>query len=115
MSSIRGFRCRVCGAEVLATAELAESTRRTDWTPRVLCCGQWLRPLEPDQVILPPLTRRRLARCSRCGYKVRLIVHPASPLVCAVCQIELLIFDGTSHQDDHATTSVAQIGDTRPD
>lgn len=111
MASIRGFRCGLCRAEVLASREPASLMGRTDWTPPVLCCGQPLRSLEPDQVLSTMLTRRRVARCPRCGYKVRLVVHPAGSLVCMPCQMEFVVIGGNPDQDDQVTTRVARARD----
>ncbi len=93
MGSVRGFRCQRCCAEVLAADP--ERVGRPGWAPPVLCCGEPLRPLAPDQVLtgilVGALARGRLARCPRCGYRVRLVVHPAGPLVCLICQKEFEI------------------------
>jgi len=92
MSSIRGFRCERCQAEVLATSTRA-GVGRPDWTPLVLCCGRPLRSLEIGQVLSARLPRRRGARCARCGYEVCVIVHPVRALVCAICQAEFVMGD----------------------
>ena len=113
MGSIRGFRCGLCRAEVLATAEPAGLIGRTEWTPPVLCCGQPLRALEPDQVLSTLLTHRRVARCPRCGYKVRLIVHPAGSLVCMLCQTDFVIIGGNPDRDDEAVAAIAPVPDVR--
>ena len=91
MGSIRGFRCEHCHAEVLATASHAAVMGGAEWTPPVLCCSQSLRPLETGQVLSAWLPRRRLARCTRCGFEVCIIVHPVRPLVCAICQAEFAV------------------------
>lgn len=91
MGSIRGFRCRRCQAEVLATSTRAGVVDRTEWTPPVLCCGQPLRPLETGQVLSAKLPRRRTVHCPRCGFEVCIIVHPVRPLVCAICQAEFAV------------------------
>ncbi len=93
MSSIQGFRCGQCRAELLTTSEPA-NLHRSGWTPPVLCCGQPLRPLDTGQVLSIPLVPRRVARCPRCSYKVCLIVQPISPLVCMVCQMDFVILGG---------------------
>ena len=95
MESIRGFRCRVCRAELLAPAELGGFAGRSGGAPPVLCCGQPLRPLETDRNLAGLLTRRHVACCPRCGYKVRVVAHPAGPLVCMVCQTNFVIVGGT--------------------
>jgi hypothetical protein len=100
MGSVRGFRCQVCRAELLATAELGGLASPTGGAPPILCCGQPLRPLEPDQILVGLLTRRHVACCPRCGYKVRVIVHPAGPLVCMVCQTDFVILGRTPHEGD---------------
>ncbi|MBI4198985.1 MAG: hypothetical protein HY535_00730 [Chloroflexi bacterium] len=107
MASIRGFRCAQCRAEVLATAEPAALIGRSAWTPPLLCCGQPLKSLEADQVLSVLPTRRRVARCPRCGYKVRLVVHPAGSLVCMPCQTDFLIIGGNPDQDDQAAEEIA--------
>ncbi len=93
MGSVRGYRCASCRGELLATAEAAMSAGRPNWTPPVLCCGQPLRPLDPDQLLPAMLTRGRMARCPRCGYQVRMIVHPVTPPVCMLCQLEFTLLD----------------------
>jgi DNA-directed RNA polymerase subunit RPC12/RpoP len=93
MGSVRGYRCTSCRGELLATAEPAVSAGRPNWTPPVLCCGQPLRPLDPDQVLPAMLTRGRMARCPRCGYQVRMIVHPVTPPVCMLCQLEFTLME----------------------
>jgi hypothetical protein len=106
MGSIRGFRCRRCQAEVLATSTRAGVVDRTEWTPPVLCCGQPLRPLETGQVLAAKLPRRRIVHCARCGFEVGIIVHPVRPLVCAVCQAE---FVGIEVDAGAAGTGEAQV------
>ncbi len=90
MGSVRAFRCQRCRAEVLTSAEAPGLNGRPDWTPPVLCCGEPLQPLAPDQflagLLVGSLARGRVARCPRCGYQVRLVVHPASTLMCMICQ-----------------------------
>ena len=88
MGSVRGYRCASCRGEVLAASVPGRQTGRPSWTPPVLCCGHALRPLDADQVLPAMLTRGRIARCPRCGYQVRVVVHPVSPLVCMLCQLE---------------------------
>ncbi len=91
MSSLRGFRCQQCRAEVLASGPAA----CTDWTPPILCCGAPLHPLSPDQILaeilLGVLAHGRVARCPRCGYRIRVVVHPARRLVCRSCHTNLTI------------------------
>ena len=106
MRSIRGFRCGVCRAEVLAFRAPAALPPRAEWSPPILCCGQPLRPIEPDQIPLPTGTRGRLARCPRCGSQVHLIVHPAGPLVCMLCQTEFAIGNGHPGLEDPVTRPV---------
>ena len=91
MSSIQGFRCEQCRAELLAPPVTTNLDGRPGWTPPVLCCGRPLRLLDTGQVLSATLLSRRLARCPRCGYQVRLIVQPMSPLVCRVCQTDFVI------------------------
>ncbi len=90
MGSLRGFRCRRCRGELLASAESAGRSGRPEWTPPILCCGESLRPLAPDQILaellVGVLARGRVARCPRCEYQVRLVVHPAGALMCGICQ-----------------------------
>jgi DNA-directed RNA polymerase subunit RPC12/RpoP len=111
MGSVRGFRCDRCHAEILATRGAGVFVGGTEWSAPVLCCGQPLKALEPDQVSSGILTARRAARCPRCGYKVHLVVHPAGPLVCMQCQVELVIVG--RHPDTHhqATAPVAAAPD----
>jgi DNA-directed RNA polymerase subunit RPC12/RpoP len=113
MGSVRGFRCGRCRAEVLAMAAPAGSINRMGWTLPLLCCGQPLLALEPDQVLSTMLTRRRVARCSRCGYKLRLVVHPASSLVCMPCQTDLVMIGRNPDQDDQVTAPVAPAPELR--
>jgi hypothetical protein len=94
MGGLWGFRCDICRAEFLVKPGPGLLSGRTGWSPPVLCCNQPLRRLEVDQALPSTPTRRRLARCARCGYQVSLIVHPAGSLVCAVCQTDFLIVGG---------------------
>jgi hypothetical protein len=94
MGSLCGFRCDTCRAEFLVRPAPGQLSGRTGWSPPVLCCNQPLRRLEVDQVLPGMPTRRRIARCVRCGYEISLIVHPAGNLLCAVCQTEFLIVGG---------------------
>lgn len=112
MGGVREFRCQVCRAELLATAELGGFAGRTGGAPPVLCCGQPLRPLEPDQILAGLLTRRHVACCPRCGYKVRVIIHPAGPLVCMVCQTDFVIVGGTPHDEYQRITSLIPATET---
>jgi DNA-directed RNA polymerase subunit RPC12/RpoP len=111
MGSLWGFRCKRCRAEVLARPESGPLMDRRAWTPPVLCCGQALRALEPDQVVLVMPSRRRAARCPRCGYQVRLVVHPAGPLVCMVCQTNFVILEGTPDRTGRTTAAVTPTAD----
>lgn len=104
MGSVRGFRCAVCRAEVLTALTPAGPAPRVEWTPPILCCGQPLRALEPELVAPPTGSQRRVARCPRCGFEVRIIVHPAGPLVCMLCQTEFAISGGNPGPIDPATT-----------
>ncbi len=113
MGSIRGFRCMQCRAELLATTEPAGLIGRTAWSPPVLCCGKPLRPLEPEQVLSSMLTRHRVARCPRCGYKVRLIVHPAGSLVCMPCQTDYDVIGRNPCRADRATAPAEPAPDVR--
>ncbi len=100
MSSLRGFRCRQCRAEVLASGPATH----TDWTPPILCCGAPLHPLSPDQILaeilVGVLAWGRVARCPRCGYRIRVVVHPSGPLVCRNCCTSLMIGAGESGMPD---------------
>lgn len=107
MGSIRGFRCGVCRAEVLVASNPFALPSRVEWTPPILCCGQPLRPLEPDLVTLLQGARRRVAQCPRCGYEVGLIVHPAGHLRCMLCQTDFTTFSGRPGKVDQAPTPVA--------
>lgn len=96
MGSVRGYRCTSCRGELVATSEPAGQAGRPNWTPPVLCCGQALRPLDADQILPAMLTRGRVARCPRCGYQVRVVVHPVSPPICMLCQLEFSLDAGPS-------------------
>jgi len=61
----------------------------TTWTPPILCCDQPLRRLPADQIVAAVPSHGRQASCLRCGYSVRIVVHPTGALVCAVCRQEL--------------------------
>jgi DNA-directed RNA polymerase subunit RPC12/RpoP len=111
MSSLSGFRCGRCRAELLARAEPGPSAERKGWTPPVLCCGQPLRALEPDQLVLIMPSRRRAARCPRCGYQIRLVVHPAGSLVCMVCQTDFVILEGTPERPGLTPAEVSPTAD----
>jgi hypothetical protein len=112
MGSLRGFRCERCRAELLARPEPRPLTDRRAWTPPVLCCGKPLRALDPEQILSVTPTRRRGACCPRCGYQVRVVVHPAGSLVCMVCQTDLVIPGDTPDRNDRATTAVTPTADT---
>ena len=112
MGSIRGFRCGVCWAELLATPP-AHLIGLGEWTPPILCCGQTLRALETNQALSTILPRRRAARCPRCGYAVRLIVHPAGSLVCMPCQANFVIIGGDLDRDTQPTVPVTPAADVR--
>jgi len=107
MGSIRGYRCTSCRGELLATSEPAIRPARPTWTPPVLCCGQPLRPLDPAEILTAMLPYGRPWACPRCGYQVRIVVHPASPLVCMLCQIEYTLSTGAPRQ---AEAPVAAAG-----
>ncbi len=94
MASVQGFRCGQCRGELLVAKEPVDRVGRRGWAPPVLCCGQSLRALEPDQSMIGVMGRRRIAGCPRCGYRVRLIVHPAGPLVCMLCQTDFVNLGG---------------------
>ena len=112
MSSVRGFRCQRCRGEVLAAAEVPGMADRPDGTPPVLCCGAPLRPLPPDQILaeilVGVLARGRLARCPRCGYRIRLVVHPAGRLVCRSCHSNLTIGAGETDTRDRLGVQAAK-------
>ncbi len=91
MGSIRGFRCGQCRGEVLATAKRTGPLDRSDWVPPLLCCGHFLQPLDVGQILLATPPRRRMARCPRCGFEVRVIIHPSSAFTCVSCQTDLVI------------------------
>ncbi len=107
MGSVRGFRCASCRGELLATAEPGLQASRPGWTPPVLCCGQALRPLDPDQIVPAMLTRGRVSRCPRCGYQVRIVVHPVNPPVCMLCQQEFALGESGQGERDAAALAVA--------
>jgi DNA-directed RNA polymerase subunit RPC12/RpoP len=111
MGKILGFRCKQCRAELLAMPEPGGVNPRTGWTPPVLCCERPLRALEPDQILPSMLTLPGVARCPRCGYSVRLIVHPAASLVCMPCRKDFVIFGGNADQGDQAKAPVAPTPD----
>ncbi len=113
MGSIRGFRCGVCRAEVLVASNPSALASRVEWTPPILCCGQPLRPLEPELVTLLQGTRRRVAQCPRCGYEVRLIIHPAGHLGCMLCQTDFTTLGGRPGPIDYPTTPVAPASEIR--
>ena len=112
MGSVRGFRCQRCHAEILATDP--ERAGRPGWTPPVLCCGEPLRPLAVDQVMagLPvgAFRRGRLARCPRCGYRVRVVVHPAGLLACLICQkeFEIVAHEAGTREETEATVASSE-------
>ncbi len=106
MGSIRGFRCGQCRAELLATRGPAAYTGKPEWSPPLLCCGQPLQGMDPDQVLSVIPIRRRVARCPRCEYQVRLIVHPARSLVCMSCQTDLIVIIQTPVRSDRLMASV---------
>ncbi len=112
MGSIRGFRCDQCRAELLATSP-ADLIGRTAWIPPLLCCGKSLRALEPDQVLSSTLASRRVARCPRCGYTVRLIIHPAGSLVCLPCRTAFVIIGGQPARDGQPPRPVTPLSDVR--
>jgi DNA-directed RNA polymerase subunit RPC12/RpoP len=113
MSSLWGFRCDICRAEFLVKAGPGLPSDRTGWSPPVLCCGRPLRRLEVDQVLLVMPSQRRAARCPRCGYQVRLVVHPAGSLVCLACQTDLLLLEGTPDRTDRASAPVTPTAQVR--
>jgi DNA-directed RNA polymerase subunit RPC12/RpoP len=96
MGSVRGYRCASCRGELVVAAEAGARADRPNWTPPVLCCGAPLHPLDADQVVPAILTRGRVARCPRCGYQVRVIVHTTSPPVCVLCQMEFVTTEAAS-------------------
>jgi len=91
MGSLWAFRCGICKAEFLARGRADNPQGRTGWVPPVLCCGELLRRLDADQVLSSIQTRRRIARCPRCGYEVAIVVHPAGSVVCTVCQTDFVV------------------------
>jgi hypothetical protein len=113
MGSVRGFRCGVCRAEVLVASDPSGVPFRVEWTPPILCCGQPLRRIEPEQITLPQGNRRRVAQCPRCGYEVRLIVHPAGHLGCMLCQTDFATLGGMPAPVDQAPTPVAPAPEIR--
>lgn len=96
MSSLRGFRCRRCRAEVLARSPEIRSGNpdAEGCLPPVLCCGQSLRPFPTDQLVSATLRRPRHTCCALCGYSLQIVVHPDGPLVCEVCRRELAVPTG---------------------
>ncbi len=113
MGSLWGFRCERCRAEVVARPEPGPLTDRRAWTPPILCCGQPLSAIDPDQLPLFMPSRRRGARCPRCGYQVGIVVHFSAPLVCMVCQADFVMIRGRVDRDDRATTPVMPTSDFR--
>jgi hypothetical protein len=113
MGSVLGFRCGVCRAEVLVASDPGGLPSRVEWTPPILCCGQPLRPIEPELVTLPQGTRRRVAQCPRCGYEVRLIVHPAGHLGCMLCQTDFAILGERPRPVDQTPLPVAPVPEIR--
>jgi hypothetical protein len=111
MGSLRGFRCERCRAELLARSEPRPLMDRRAWTPPVLCCGRPLRALDPEQILLFTPSRHRGACCPRCGFQVRVVVHPAGSLVCMVCQTDLVILASTPDRNDRVTTAVTPAAD----
>lgn len=107
MASMQGFRCRQCRMELLAKPDPARHLELTGWTPPILCCGQSLQPLTPDQVLSVPLPRRRLARCPRCGYQVRVVIHPVGALVCMLCQREFVLLQDVGAREDRGAPAAA--------
>ena len=113
MGSILGFRCGQCRAELLAGPGPANHIGRPVYAPPVLCCGETLRLLDTGQVWSAPLIPRRVARCPRCGYQIRVIVHPAGPLVCVPCQRALIIIGGNPDRDDQAMAPAQRAPEVR--
>jgi hypothetical protein len=107
MSSIQGFRCGHCRAELLARPVTANLSGRSGWTPPVLCCGQPLRLLDTGHVLSTPRLPRRIARCPRCGYEVRLVVQPLRPLACLICQTDLVTLGGNPDRPEPSVALVA--------
>lgn len=107
MGSVRGYRCASCRGELLANAEPVVRAGRPNWTPPVLCCGQPLRPLEADQILPAMLTRGRVARCPRCGYQVRIVVHPVSLPVCMLCQLEFALAEAIPGESRSASAGAS--------
>ena len=98
MGSMRGFRCGRCRGEVLATTRWSGPLERSEWAPPLLCCGHVLQPLDVGQILLAGPLPRRSARCPRCGYTVRVVVHPVSELTCVSCQVALECSDAETAQ-----------------
>ncbi len=98
MGSLRGFRCGRCRGEVLATSRWSDPLGRSEWAPPLLCCGRVLQPLDIGQILLAGPPPRRSARCPRCGYTVRVVVHPATELSCVSCQVALEFSDAETGQ-----------------
>jgi DNA-directed RNA polymerase subunit RPC12/RpoP len=112
MGSVRGYRCTRCRGELAVAGESGVPAGRPSWTPPVLCCGAPLHPLDADQVLPAMLTRGRIARCPRCGYQVRVIVHTTSPPVCMLCQMEFVMTD-TASSDRRAVPAGTALADSR--
>lgn len=110
MASIRGFRCSHCRAELVAPASPPHSAPSS---PKLLCCGQPVRPVETGQVVAARLPRHRVARCPRCDFEVRVVVRPEGPLVCRGCGRELTIREAVPGKEDRITAPAAHVPDSR--
>jgi len=107
MSSIQGFRCGQCRAELLARPVATNLNIKSGWTPPVLCCGQPLRLLDTGHVLSAPSLPCRIACCPRCGYQVRLVVQPLRPLACLICQTDFVTLGGNPDRSEPSVMLVA--------
>lgn len=100
MGNIQGFRCTRCRGEMVTSAGPEHSLDRAVSPPQVLCCGRPLRPVETAQVLSTSLPSRRIAHCPGCGFQVRVIVRPESPLLCRLCGRDMIIREHVPEPED---------------
>jgi hypothetical protein len=90
MGNLQWFRCDQCQAEMLGPVPPSSLPERSAGKPVLFCCGRGLRPLPAEDVVVVAWPPRRLARCTRCGFAVRIIVPPVGALICGPCQARFL-------------------------
>jgi hypothetical protein len=90
VGNIRGFRCRLCQAEVLTGSLQSGLVGLQEWIPPILSCGELLEPVETRCVLSGRVPRLRIARCVQCGFEVCIAMQPAGLLVCADCQAAIV-------------------------